>query len=828
LTSCPSPASRLSPSLYRAAFDEHPHPMWIYDADDLSVLAANDAAVRQYGHSGDALSAMRVHELHPAADAERAVTYYLGGIGAPGRKRAWTHLRADGTSLEVETVLARLAGEDNRRLLVVEDVTELRRAERALREAKQRYTALVGDSYEAICLVDADGRILYLSPALHRMFGYEEGELLGRDGFALLHREDVSRIEELRHELLARPGMTVMFECRARQKGGEWRWLQGIAVNMLDDPTVAALVLNYRDVTGRRRAENALRQGEQPGGIDDWVFELDRDGRFIYCSPAVERMIGYKPEELIGRPMTDFYFAESREKVAQFFARIVAARSGWTDLVQRLRHRDGSECFVEASGVPIFDDQGELTGFRGSDRDVTSRARFEQKVRYGSRRDPLTGLPNRLYFQERLAAVLARIGRNGSGEQTAVLFIDLDHFKLVNDTFGHAVGDNALQVIASMIRAVAGEDNVARVGGDEFMVFLTGVDGVAEARSVARTIFDAISVPIALDRSHVHVSATIGIALAPWDGDTSSALIRNAEHAMHRAKELGRGRVQHFTPEMREQQAKRLALESDLRRALERGELLLHYQPIFDASTRAMVGVEALLRWQHPSRGLLPPDEFIAIAERTGQIVPVGAWVLRQACLDLRRLRAERRQDLRVSVNLSARQLQEPELVDTIRAITRETGVDPRHLELEITESVAMQNAEATLATLKALKEMGVSLAVDDFGTGYSSLLYLTRFPIDTVKIDRQFVGNVTSDPGAAAVVGAVVALAHSLQLKTVAEGVETVEQRDFLLSHMCTEVQGFLYARPVAIDTLLPVVGSQLSVEPPTTDNRQLTTDNN
>jgi diguanylate cyclase (GGDEF)-like protein/PAS domain S-box-containing protein len=790
--------------LYRAAFDEHPQPMWIYDADDLSVLAANDAALRQYGHAADAVARLRVHELHPAADAERAVAYYLDGVLTQGRKRAWTHVRQDGSTFEVETMLARLGGDFNRRLLIADDVTERNRAERALREAKQRYTALVGDSYEAICLVDTEGRILYLSPALHRMFGYEDEELLGRDGFAMLHREDVTRIEELRRDLLARPGTTVVFECRARHKRGEWRWLQGVAVNMLEDPTISALVLNYRDVTDRRRSENALRQGEPSVGVDDWVFELDPEGRFTYCSPAVERMIGYQPQELVGRPMTDFYFPESREKVAQFFTRIVSARSGWTDLVQRLRHRDGTECFVEASGVPIFDAAGELTGFRGSDRDVTSRARFEQKVRHGSRRDPLTGLPNRLHFQERLASVLTRIARNAGGEQTAVLFIDLDHFKLINDTFGHAVGDNALQVIASMVRSVAGnDDNVARVGGDEFTVFLPGVEGVAEAQRVAKVIFEAISVPLVLDRNQVHVSATIGIALAPWDGDTSAALIRNAEHAMHRAKELGRGRVQHFTPEMRDQQARRMALESDLRRALERNELLLHYQPIFDARSTEMVGVEALLRWQHPSRGLLPPDEFIGIAERTGQIVPVGAWVLRQACLDLQRLRKARGADLRVSVNLSARQLQEPELLDTMRAIMQETGTDPRLLELEITESVAMQNAEATLATLRALKEMGVSLAVDDFGTGYSSLLYLTRFPIDTVKIDRQFVGNVTSDPGAAAVVGAVVALAHSLQLKTVAEGVETTEQRDFLLSHMCSELQGFLLGRPVPIEAL-------------------------
>ncbi|MFP5246609.1 MAG: EAL domain-containing protein [Thermoanaerobaculia bacterium] len=803
--SSPVPVSRLAGGLYRAAFDEHPQPMWIYDADDLSVLAANAAAIRHYGYALDELRQMRVFDLHPESDTERAVAYYLDGHFPHGRKRAWTHVRKDGSTAEVETMLARLGSEINGRLLIAEDVSERNRAERAMREAKQRYAALVGDSYEAICLVDREGHILYLSPALHRMFGYDDEELLGKDGFALLHREDVSRLEELRRELLERPGTTLMFECRARHKGGEWRWLQGMAINLLEEPAVNAIVLNYRDVTGRRRADNALRQGEQPGGIDDWVFELDTEGRFTYCSPAVEQMIGYKPEEVVGRDFTELYFPESREKVAQFFSRIVAARSGWTDLVQRLRHRDGSETFVEASGVPIFDDEGNLKGFRGSDRDVTSRARFEQKVRYGSRRDPLTGLPNRLYFQERLAAILSRVARNGSGEQTAVLFIDVDHFKLINDTFGHPVGDNALQVIASMIRSLAGEaDNVARVGGDEFTVFLTGVEGVADAQRIAKKIFDAISVPLVLDRNQVHVSATIGIAIAPWDGDTSTALTRNAEHAMHRAKELGRSRMQHFTPEMREQQARRLALESDLRRALGRNELLLHYQPIYDTRSWDVVGIEALLRWEHPSRGLLPPDEFITIAERTGEIVPIGAWVLRQACADLQKLCATTGRELRVSVNLSARQLQEPELIETIQQILAETNTDARQLELEITESVAMQNAEATLTTLRELKEMGVTLAVDDFGTGYSSLVYLTRFPIDTVKVDRQFVGRVTEDESAAAVVGAVVALAHSLRLKTVAEGVETAEQREFLESHMCAEMQGFLLSRPVPIEQLL------------------------
>ena len=801
------PASRLSfDGLYRALFEQHPQPMWVYDADDLAVLAVNAAAIRHYGYPAEELRRMRVLDFHPSEETERALRYYVDGRFASGRKRTWMHLRKDGSALEVETIVSRIGTESgNARLVIAEDVTERNRANRALRESKQRYRTLVGDSYEAICLTDADGKIIYLSPALHRMFGYEDEELLGRDGFAFLHREDVSRIEELRNEILSRPGETVSFECRARNKSGEWRWLQGIAANMLEDPGIAALVLNYRDVTDRRRADQALRQGEQPGGVDNWVFELDAEGRFTFSSPAIERMIGFAPQDVIGRHFYDFYFPESQEKVKQFFTRLVAARAGWTDLVQRLRHRDGTECFVEASAVPLLDAQGEVTGFRGTDRDVTNRTKFEQRVRYGSRHDPLTGLPNRLFFQERLAAVLSRIARNGTGEQVAVLFIDLDYFKMINDTFGHAVGDNALQVIASMVRSLAGsDDNVARLGGDEFTVFLPVQGGVEEAKRIARRLLDAITIPLALDGHQIHVAATIGVSISPWDGDNSAALIRNAEHAMHRAKELGRARVQHFTPAMRDEHARRIALESDLRRALDRNEFLLHYQPLYDATTWEMVGIEALIRWQHPSRGLLLPDAFIDLAERTGDIVNVGAWVLRQACIDVQRLRTELGRDLRVAVNLSARQLQEPELIDTVRAIVNETGLDPRTLELEITESVAMQNAEATLTALRALKDMGVSLAVDDFGTGFSSLVYLTRFPIDTVKVDRQFVGRVTSDENAAAVVGAVVALAHSLHLKTVAEGVETTEQRDFLTQHRCTEMQGFLFARPVAIEELM------------------------
>jgi diguanylate cyclase (GGDEF)-like protein/PAS domain S-box-containing protein len=792
--------------LYRTAFEQHPQPLWVYAAEDLKVVAVNAAARRHYGFTLEDARRMRVFDLHPAGEAERAVDYYLEAHLTVGSRRACNHVRKDGTTIEVETSISRLAADGlDMRLLITEDVTERNRAARALRESKQRYHALVGDSYEAICLVDAEGRITYLSPGLHRMFGYDDTELLGQDGFALLHREDISRVEELRRQLLTQQGSSITFECRARRKGGEWRWLQGIAVNMLDDPGVAAIVLNYRDVTHRRRSGQALRQGEHPGTVDDWVFDIDTEGRFTYCSPAIERIVGYKPAEVAGHAFFDFYFPESREKVRQFFSRLVAARTGWTDLVQRLRHKDGSECFVESSAVPRFDAEGRLIGFRGSDRDVTSRTKFEQRVRYGSRQDPLTGLPNRIFFQERLASVLSRIARNGTGEQVAVLFIDLDHFKLINDTFGHDVGDNALQVIASMVRSIAGdEENVARVGGDELTVFLPGTAGLEEAKQVAQRIFNAIAVPLALEGNQIHVSATIGIAISPWDGNSSTSLVRNAEHAMHRAKELGRSRIQHFTPEMREEQAQRMALESDLRRALDRGEMLLHYQPLYDATSWEMVGIEALIRWQHPSRGLLLPDAFIGIAEHCGVIVPIGAWVLRQACIDVQRLQEKVGRPLRVAVNLSARQLQEPELIDTVREIVTSTGLDPHLLELEITESVAMQNAEATLATLRALKYMGVSLAVDDFGTGFSSLLYLTRFPIDTVKVDRQFVWNVTSDESAAAVVGAIVALAHSLHLKTVAEGVETVEQREFLVGHRCAEMQGYLFARPVGIEALM------------------------
>jgi diguanylate cyclase (GGDEF)-like protein/PAS domain S-box-containing protein len=798
---------------FRALFEQHPQPMWVHDAETLDFLAVNDALCRTYGYAAGELLTMKVTMLHAAKNrpSARELESYFSNT----RHHAWHHCHKEGTLVEVETISSIVQYEQRAaRVVIVHDVTERNRAERAVREHRLRQHAPGSDASESICLVDVNSRLIYVGASVHQHFGYEPEDLVGTQAAALVHPDDRAAFLSMRGELLAEDGGSRTFECRLAAKNGEWRWIQGTATNMLADPGVSAIVLTYRDITSRRMAELAMRRGDE--GDDEseqWVWSLDTEGRFTYCSGAIDVVLGYSADEVIGHFFYEYYFPESREKVQQFFRRLVASRSGWTDLVQRLAHRDGSECFVETTAEPMFDASGAITGFRGIDRNVTRSNRFEQRIRYESRRDSLTGLPNRIYFQERLGEALARAADErahqthesspGAAARVAVLFIDLDHFKLLNDTFGHSVGDNALQVIASVLRSMIGsEDAVARVGGDELTLFIEGIHGVDDARRVARRVLDAISIPLTLDGRQIHVSASIGISLHPADGETSAVLVRNAEHAMHRAKELGRSTIQHFTPAMKELHAKRLALEFDLHAALSRHELVLHYQPLYDVKTWLPVGVEALIRWQHPTRGLLLPDDFIEVAEKSGLIVPVGAWVLRQACADLRRWRDDGH-DVRVAVNLSARQLQEPELIATIRETLQRERLDPRLLELEITETVAMQNAEATLATLRELKEMGVSLAVDDFGTGYSSLLYLTRFPIDTVKIDRQFVGNVTTDENDAQVVGAVVALAHSLGLKSVGEGVETEQQRQFLARHRCTEMQGYLFSRPVPAEQI-------------------------
>ncbi len=416
--------------------------------------------------------------------------------------------------------------------------------------------------------------------------------------------------------------------------------------------------------------------------------------------------------------------------------------------------------------------------------------------------DALTGLPNRPLFIDRLIVALAQADR--SGQNLAVLFLDLDRFKDINDSLGHSVGDALLKAVADRVRRCVREgDTVARLGGDEFTLLIPKVEGVEDAAKVAQKVIETLKIPFMIADRELFVTTSIGMSLYPADGLDPETLLRNADTAMYRAKEQGRDNYQLYAPAMNARALERLALENMLRRALLQNELVLHYQPLIDLRARSVAGVEALIRWQHPELGLLSPAHFISVAEVSGLIIPIGQWVLRTACKQIRTWQKRTGHNVSISVNLSARQFQQPDLVEEIRAALDETGIKPSSLELEITESNAMQNAENTIRLLKELKALGVRIAMDDFGTGYSSLNYLKRFPIDTLKLDKMFVQDIATDKSDAAIVSAVILMAHSLELKVVAEGVETEEQLAFLEAQHCDRIQGYLFSAPLTPDEL-------------------------
>jgi diguanylate cyclase (GGDEF)-like protein len=417
----------------------------------------------------------------------------------------------------------------------------------------------------------------------------------------------------------------------------------------------------------------------------------------------------------------------------------------------------------------------------------------EEKIKDLAYHDTLTALPNRLVFTDRLALAVNQAQRQGS--RLAVLFLDLDHFKVINDSLGHSLGDQLLQQVAGRLTGcLRAGDTVARLGGDEFTLLLPGVQGPAESERVALKVLDTLREPYRLEGRELFVTASMGISLYPDDGEDADTLVRNADAAMYRAKEQGRDSHRLYAPPMNELATERLALESALRRALANDELVLHYQPLVEIGSGRLHGVEALLRWRHPEKGLLWPSDFLTLAEATGLILPIGPWVLRTACAQAQAWHAQELRELRVAVNLSARQFQQPDLAEHVRRALRETGLPPHCLELEITETNAMQNTEATLRTFAELKALGVRISIDDFGIGYSSLGTLKRLPIDTIKIDRSFIRDITTDPDDAAIVTAVIAMAHTLKLRVVAEGVDTEEQLTFLRGYGCDLMQGHLF----------------------------------
>jgi diguanylate cyclase (GGDEF)-like protein len=472
-----------------------------------------------------------------------------------------------------------------------------------------------------------------------------------------------------------------------------------------------------------------------------------------------------------------------------------------------LIRRDGVEAAIEDSAAPIHDRRGQVIGAVIVFHDVSTARALSLRMSYLAQHDSLTDLPNRILFSDRLTEAIAMAHRYR--RKLAVLYLDVDRFKHINDSLGHDIGDRLLQSMAARLHAcVRGSDTVSRQGGDEFVVLLSEVTRVEDAAVSADKILLALGMPHRIDEHDLHLTVSIGIASYPDDGTEAEVLLKNADFAMYHAKESGRNNYQFFKPEMNVRAVERQSLENVLRQAMERQEFVLYYQPKINLKTGAIIGAEALIRWRHPQRGLVPPAQFIPVAEECGFIVPIGRWVLREACHQARTWQLAGLTPIRLAINVSAVELRHKDFLAGVRSILTETGFDPRHVELELTESFLLQDSTSTAAVLQALKEMGVLLALDDFGTGYSSLGYLKRFPIDTLKIDQSFVRNITTDADDASIVSAVISMGKSLHMRVVAEGVETREQLAFLREQSCPYGQGYYFSQPLVGGEFVQLLG--------------------
>lgn len=536
----------------------------------------------------------------------------------------------------------------------------------------------------------------------------------------------------------------------------------------------------------------------------DIITIHDSNGVTLYESPAASRILGYPPGTLIGKTPFETLHPKDVARARDAFDALLRGEVSVAPVVMRFRHADGSWIHLEALGNNLLEHPG-IRGIVLTSRDVTERKRAEERVQYLANYDVLTGLPNRFLMQDRLTQAIAHAHRNRL--RVALIHIDLDRFKVVNETLGYYVGDALLKQAAERVRkASRGADTVARVGGDEFTIVFPNVTSLQTLSAAAEVMLDDLAKPFPSEGQELFVSASVGISLYPDDARSVDELIKHADAAMSTAKHLGRNNFQFFTAGMNQEVQDRMLIEAGLRSAIHRNELSLVFQPKIDLATRRIFGAEALLRWKHPKLGMISPARFVPVAEEAGLVGQIGEWVLHTACRQIRQWQ-DAGHALQVAVNVSARQFQDYDVAELVKDIMRDTGVMASNLEIELTESAVMNDAEASIVTLERLAALGVQIAIDDFGTGYSSLSYLKRLPLDVLKIDQSFVRDISSDPNDAAIVRAIITLARSLGIKVIAEGVENEAQLAFLNAYGCHYAQGYLFGRPLTAPQFMKLV---------------------
>lgn len=779
-------------TMLQLLFDQAPGGLLTLDQDN-HVNGMNRHAAELFGVRDDAIMGRPLSILFTEALPDLSNGASLDQLEITGQC-------SDGRLLPLKlSVSAKPLGKQTFRLAIVHDISDFKQLEHAMREAihlreaaETRQRLLLEAAGEGIIGLDIDTRVVFVNPAGARMLGYDEGELLG---FNLLQEnKDRPPICDLPADTFAHP--LQQQETMLTRKDGRKIHAEITHSLIHADEIFRGSVVVFSDITKRKRAEGSLLLAESVfRHITEGILVAGPDGRILRVNRALCDMVGYTEDEMVGQPSPPFQSGEHPPVFYQQLWHSLQEKGSWEGEIWN-RRKDGELFPTWQTIVAVSEDGQGNTRYVSVTRDITQQRRDERRIHRLAYFDNLTGLPNRELFFDRCEHAIQRSRRDGS--RLALLFLDLDRFKHVNDSLGHPVGDQLLKAVARRLsQLVRSEDTIARLGGDEFIVLLESVSADHHVAHIAQKVVDAMCRAFDVDGNRLHIGTSVGISLFPTDGKDATTLVKHADAAMYQAKAQGRNNHQFFSRALSALSAEQVAMETRLHRAIENDEFLLHYQPQFAADGR-LAGVEALLRWDDPVAGMVPPGQFIPLAEETGLIVVIGDWVLRTACEQLRRWLSEGAPPVRISVNIAGPQIMRGDIVNTVDSILQQTGLPAELLELEVTETFVMEHVAETIKILSSLRELGVRIAVDDFGTGHSSLATLKRLPADTLKIDRAFVNDLPDDKNDVAIARAVLSMGRELDLVTVAEGVETEAQRSFLVAEGCSLFQGFLLARPM------------------------------
>ncbi len=722
--------------------------------------------------------------------------------GAIGEDLAVAAIKAGAHDYLLKSNLKRL-------IPAIERELQAAQARRTHFQSEQRFRATFEQAAVGIAHVGLDGRWLRVNHKLCLITGYAEEELLTRDRPSITYPDDMPDELNSMQQLLAGEVPSSTKEIRHVRKDGSLVWVNltwSLTRTSTGEPDYFIEVIE--DITERKEATEQLRLFARIfDTINEGVIVTDSANNIVLVNPAFSSITGYSAAEAIGKNPRLLHSGLMDKVFYDKMWQSIKKTGRWQgEITDR---RKNGECYVEWLSISTMkDERGEFSHHIAVVSDISERKAAEEHMVYIAQHDFLTDLPNRMMLHDRLTQAIAHAEREQ--RKVAVMFLDLDRFKAINDTLGHLVGDKLLQLVAGRISSVARtSDTVSRLGGDEFAIMLPYIENTDDIAMIAVKLLASIAGPYMVDGNEIEVTTSIGISVFPEDGIDSESLIAHADAAMYQAKGNGRNNYQFFTREMNRRTLERILIKNKLIHALERNELFLLYQPQVDLQSGRIIGAEALVRWDNPLYGKVLPAQFIPIAEENGLIPPIGEWVLREACRQNQEWRKQGLMKITMAVNLSAVQFRQKNLGEIIKAILHESGLAPSGLELEITEGVVMQDAEAAILLLEDMKAMGLKLSVDDFGTGYSSLSYLKRFPIDKLKIDQSFVRDLTTDTDDAVIVSTIISMAHSLKLKVIAEGVESAEQLAFLKQQGCDEIQGYYFSQPVTAEEFTKLISS-------------------